>query len=455
MDKEISKQNLQNDLTEGNVGLKIINFTLPLLLGNFFQQAYNVVDSIVVGRFIGKEALAAVGANFPILFLMVALIMGFALGISIMISQFFGAKQKENIRKTVDTAYIVLFFLSLFVTFIGLVFGKYILLLIRVPEAVFDYALVYLKIIFSGMIFMFGYNGISALLRGIGDSRTPTVLLIIATIINIFLDLFFVLFLKMGVAGVAIATIISQAISFIFGVFISIKRKLLIAPRIRGISFDYNIFKRSFKLGLPSGVQQTLVALGFMALTRIVNNFGTDAIAAFTAAGRIDTFASMPIMSFGMAITTFVAQNIGANKLDRVKEGVKKTFIYSASISAIFGLIIIIFAKPLLSIFTKDQIVKNIGREYISVVASFYIFFSAMFTFNGALRGAGDTVIPMFNTLLALWILRIPFSYFLSNKYGTIGIWWGIPIAWFFGAIMAYAYYQKGNWKKKKIIQNT
>jgi len=445
----------KNDLTQGSVGLKIINFTLPLLFGNFFQQIYNVVDSIVVGKFIGKEALGAVGANFPIIFLMVALIMGIALGISIIISQYFGAKDKENLHKTVDTAYIVLFFSSILVTLFGLFFAKYILLLIKIPQNIFDMAYQYLKVIFIGMIFTFGYNGISALMRGIGDSRTPTTLLIIATIINVILDLLFVLKLKMGVLGVAVATIIAQAVAFILGIVISIRKKLIIAPRIKGISFSFSIFTKSVELGIPTGIQQVLVALGFMALTRIVNGFGTDAIAAFTAAGRIDTFASMPIMSFGMAITTFVAQNIGANNFDRVKEGVNKTFLYSALLSTVMGIIIIIFKEQLLSLFTNDFVVRRIGKEYINIVASFYLFFSIMFTFNGALRGAGDTIIPMFNSLLALWILRIPSSYLLSKKFGTMGIWWGIPIAWFFGALLAFLYYKKGNWKKKKIIQNT
>ncbi|MEJ5273705.1 MAG: MATE family efflux transporter [Spirochaetota bacterium] len=447
--------NTKNDLTEGHIGSKIINFTLPLLFGNFFQQAYNVVDSIVVGRFIGKEALAAVGANFPIIFLMVALIMGIALGISIIISQYFGAKQKEKIRIAVDTAYIVLIISALSITVIGLIFSKYILILIKTPAEIFPSALIYLKIIFIGMIFTFGYNGISALLRGIGDSRTPTLLLVVATIINIILDLLFVIYFKMGIKGVAIATVISQALSCIVGIIITIKKNLPIAPRIKNISFSFDILVKSIQLGIPTGVQQVLVSLGFMALTRIVNEFGTNAIAAFTAAGRIDTFASMPIMSFGMAITTFVAQNMGANRIDRVKEGVKKTFIYSASISVFLGFLIIIFSKYLLLIFTKDLEVQKIGQDYIKIVASFYLFFSIMFTFNGALRGAGDTIVPMFNTLISLWIMRVPLSYLLSRKFGTVGIWWGIPIAWFFGAILAYFYYRKGNWEKKKIVENT
>lgn len=386
---------------------------------------------------------------------MVALIMGIALGISIIISQYFGAKDNEKIKIAADTAYIVLFASSLIVTICGLLFGKYILILLKTPEDIYQSALIYLKIIFSGMIFTFGYNGISALLRGIGDSRTPTLLLIIATIINIILDLIFVIKLKMGIEGVAIATVISQAVSFIFAIIISVNKKLLIAPRLKNIRYSSYILLKSIELGLPTGIQQVLVSLGFMALIRIVNDFGTNAIAAFTAAGRIDSFASMPIMSFGMAITTFVAQNIGANKINRVKEGVRKTFFYSATISLTLGILIIIFSKYLLMIFTKDIEVQRIGQSYLRIVASFYIFFSAMFTFNGALRGAGDTIIPMFNTLIALWILRIPSSYILSRRFGTDGIWWGIPIAWFFGAIFAFFYYRIGRWQRKKIIQKS
>ncbi|HOV46531.1 MAG TPA: MATE family efflux transporter [Exilispira sp.] len=442
----------KNDLTTGKTGEKIINFTIPLLIGNIFQQAYNVVDSIVVGRFVGKEALAAVGANFPIINLTIAIVMGITLGISILLSQYIGAKKTESARKTVDTAYIFICITAVITSIAGFFCGRSILILLNTPLEILDDAIIYNKIIFAGLIFMFGYNTVSSLMRGIGDSKTPTVLLIIATLINIVLDLVFVLIFKLGVKGVAIATIIAQAISFFAGILILTFKKSIIAPHVKKIEFDLSILSKSLKLGLPSGIQQALVAFGFMALLRIVNGFGTDVTAAYTAAGRIDSFACMPITSFSMAITTFVAQNVGAKKIDRVMEGVKKTLIYSIVASVVIGVCIIIFSSQLMSIFTTDKTVQSIGKNYIFIVASFYIFFAIMFTFNGALRGSGETVIPMLNSIISLWILRVPCSYLLSKIIGTNGIWWGIPIAWFFGAILAFYHFQRGKWREKKVI---
>ena len=362
----------KNDLTTGKTGEKIINFTIPLLIGNIFQQAYNVVDSIVVGRFVGKEALAAVGANFPIINLTIAIVMGITLGISILLSQYIGAKKTESARKTVDTAYIFICITAVITSIAGFFCGRSILILLNTPLEILDDAIIYNKIIFAGLIFMFGYNTVSSLMRGIGDSKTPTVLLIIATLINIVLDLVFVLIFKLGVKGVAIATIIAQAISFFAGILILTFKKSIIAPHVKKIEFDLSILSKSLKLGLPSGIQQALVAFGFMALLRIVNGFGTDVTAAYTAAGRIDSFACMPITSFSMAITTFVAQNVGAKKIDRVMEGVKKTLIYSIVASVVIGVCIIIFSSQLMSIFTMDKTVQSIGKNYIFIVASFY-----------------------------------------------------------------------------------
>lgn len=442
------------DLTNGSITKNIFFFSIPMLLGNIFQQLYNVVDSIIVGQFVGKNALAAVGSSFPVMFLIIALIMGATMGSMVLISQFYGAKDSENLRKIIDTTYIFLFIVSILSTILGLIFSSTILNILKTPPEIFDDAKRYLDIMFIGMIMLYGYNGLSAVMRGVGDSKTPLYLLIASTIINIFLDLIFVLVFKWGVSGAAWATIISQGFSFIFGLIILFLRKSPIAFKFKDLVFDFKLFKKSIGIGIPSGIQQMAVALGMIALTRIVNGFGTNALAAFTIAGRIDSFAMMPAMNFSMALSTFSGQNIGANKLERVSKGLRSTLIMSSIVCIFITFFIIIFGKNLINLFNSDQIVMEIGTEYLYIVGGFYIVFSLMFIFNGVLRGAGDTFIPMLVTIASLWLVRIPISYFLSQIYGTKGIWFGIPIAWMIGAVVSFLYYKSGNWKNKIAIRS-
>ncbi len=409
------------DMTKNSPVKNIILFTIPMLIGNVFQQFYNITDSAIVGQFIGKEALAAVGASFPIMFFLIALIMGATMGITVMISQFYGAKDYENVKLTIETAYIFLFITSIIASVSGIFLNRYILVILKTPEEILESALLYINIMFYGLIFLFGYNSISAILRGLGDSKTPLYLLIISTITNIFLDLAFVILFGWGVWGVALATVISQGISFILGIIYLHKKNHLFRVNYFKLRFSKKIFLRSIKIGLPSGVQQMLVAAGMMALMRIVNNFGTDAIAAFTVAGRIDSFAMMPAMNLSMAMSTFVGQNIGAGKIDRIKTGVRSGLVFSLIISTVLSFTIIFTGKYLLKIFTNDPTVIAIGVDYFYIVAPFYVAFSTMFIFNGALRGAGDTIVPMFVTLLSLWVIRVPLSAYLSTFMGTSG----------------------------------
>ena len=444
------------DMTKGSEFKQIILFSLPMLLGNVFQQFYNVFDSIIVGQALGKEALAAVGASFPVLFLLIAMIMGITMGTTVLTSQYFGAKDMEKVKLTIETAYIFLFAATIIMTVFGYFFSGAVLHLLNTPPEVFDNAKIFIDVMFYGLIFLFGYNSISAILRGLGDSRTPLYLLIASTIINVILEILFVIVFKFGILGAAVATIIAQGVSFIGGLYYLKKRNPMLVPKLSKIRFDVDIFKLSLKIGLPSGVQQMLVAAGMMALTRLVNNHGTDAIAAFTAAGRIDAFAMMPAMNMSMAVSTFVGQNIGAGKMERVWKGLRATLIISSTISIVISLIVIFGGEHLISMFNKDQGVIDIGQSYLRIVGAFYIIFSVMFIFNGVLRGAGDTLIPMFVTLISLWIVRIPVSAYLSSRIGTDGIWWGVPIAWAVGAVLVTVYYSTGRWKtKSKYLKHT
>jgi len=442
------------DLTEGKEGKLILNFALPMLAGNVFQQMYNIVDSIIIGKVLGKEALAAVGANFPLIFALISFVVGIAIGATVIISQYFGAKQMDRVKRTIDTLYIFMFFASILITTVGMLTSKYIFQLISLPDDVIPLAVDYFNVYATGFIFFFGFQGTSAVLRGLGDSKTPLYFLIISTLTNIGLDLFFVIGLGWGVKGVALATVIAQAGAFFTIVWYLNRFHTFLDFSPLKMRFDKEIFKKSLKIGLPTGFQQTFVSLGFLALYRIVNMFGTPTIAAYTIAMRIDMFAAMPAMNFSAALSTFVGQNIGANKFERIGRGLNSTLGMTSVISVTVTILAMFFAEPLMYLFTNDAEVVAVGRQYIYVVSGFYIVFSTMFIINGVLRGAGDTFFPMIITILSLWVIRIPASYLLSLKIGTLGIWWGIPVAWAFGVIASYIYYKTGRWKLKAVVKH-
>ncbi|HSV55897.1 MAG TPA: MATE family efflux transporter, partial [Magnetospirillaceae bacterium] len=377
------------DLTEGSETREILLFAFPMLIGNVFQQTYNLVDSVVVGRFVGKQALAAVGSSFSVLFLMVALSMGVTMGFTIIIAQYFGARDKARVRAAVDTAYLVLFCAGLFLSIAGSAFVPLILDLLRVPADVAPEAKIYLRILFAGSLATFGFNGVSAILRGLGDSRTPLYLLMAASVLNIVLDLVFVVGFGWGVAGVAWATVLSQACSFAGALVVLDKRNDFARLSLRGLRFDPGILRQSLRLGIPSGIQQTLVATGMMVLTRIVNTFGTDTAAGFAAAGRLDTFAMMPAMNLSMAVSTFVGQNLGAGKPERVRKGHSSALIMGLAISLVMGAVMILAGSHLVRLFTPDAQVIRIGARYLLIVGAFYSLFAVMFINNGVLRGAG------------------------------------------------------------------
>lgn len=444
-----------NDLTRGNEGKLILRFTMPMLLGNVFQQMYNIVDSLIVGNFLGKQALAAVGASFPIIFTLISLIIGVAIGFTIVIAQYFGAKDYERVKRAIDTMYIFIFIASVVITVLGITFSEDIFRLLKLPEELIPEAKTYLNIYLTGMVFFFGFSGTSAVLRGLGDSKTPLYFLIISSIFNIVFDLLFVLVFKWGIAGVAIATVIAQAGAFVTAIVWLNRTHDLMHFSLFKLGFDREIFLKSLKIGLPSGFQNTFVALGMMALMGIVNTFGTNVIAAFSVGQRIDSFSSMFAMNFSMALSTFVGQNIGANKIERVKKGFISTMFMANSVTLVTALVIIIFGPQLMGFFTNDSEVILIGSRYLRIVSAFYLAFTSMFIVGGVMRGAGDTIIPMFITLFSLWAVRIPLAFFLSKKIGETGIWWSLPIGWITGLTLSYLYYLTGRWKTKGVVKHT
>ena len=442
------------DLTVGKKRSLILQFAWPMLLGNVFQQLYNVVDSIIVGNYLGKEALAAVGASAPIIFAMVSLIIGFSMGFTIIISQFFGAKKMDMVRRTIDTLNIFLFFSSIVISALGVYFSEDLLRLLNIPETIIEPATIYLRIYLSGLVFFFGYNSTAAILRGVGDSKTPLYFLIISTVLNIILVLLFVVVFHWGIAGASVATLISQGVAYIISVFYLNIHYKEICIKLKNLVFDWAILKKSIAIGLPTGLQITFVSIGMMALMSIVGGYGTDVIAAYSVAIRIDSFASLPAMNFSAALSSFVGQNIGAEKHERVKKGYVATLQMNAVITILMTAVILIFPGWLMKAFTPDLEVINIGKEYLYIVGGFYIVYTSMFVNNGVMRGAGDTLIPMFITLISLWLIRIPLAWYLSHHFSYQGIWWSVPLAWAVAMILSYSYYKTGRWKKKSVTKN-
>ncbi|MGL5379202.1 MATE family efflux transporter [Clostridium sp.] len=441
------------DLTTGNESKCIFNFALPMLIGSLFQQLYNTADSIIVGRFVGKDAMAAVSGATPIMFLLTSFLMGITLGFSILLSQYYGSKNMEKVKATIDTTYIFIFIASLVISVIGISLSGPILKLMNTPDSILQMSKGYLNIVFAGVLFSAGYNSISAILRGLGDSTTPLYFLIIATVINIILDVVFIIYFNMGVNGVALATVIAQSFSFIFSVIYLKKKHEVLKIRVRNLEYDKQIFKTGLKLGIPSAIQQMLFSVGNITLQSLVNGYGTSAMAAFGAGSKIEMFISLPIMNLGAAVSTFVAQNMGAGKVDRVKKGVKASVRMSLFISVFVIVLFMIFRDDLIRLFNTDLEVVSIGSNYLLTIGPFFFVIGTSFMLTSAIRGAGDSIFAMISSLISLWLARIPASYILSSVFGVEGIWMGIPIGWIVGFVVTGVYYKKGYWKNKSIIE--
>ncbi|MBO5711134.1 MAG: MATE family efflux transporter [Rikenellaceae bacterium] len=442
-----------NDFTQGSEWRQILRFALPMMLGNLFMQLYQLVDTVIVGQFIGTEALAAVGASTPVVFMTTALVTGIGIGASVVISQYFGAKKIENIQKTSDTLFIFLLAIGLVVSVAGYFFSDDILRLMQLPQESLPQGTDYLQIYLGGSILLFGYNSVAAILRGLGDSKTPLYFLIIASVLNIILDLLFILVFDWGVKGAAWATVISQGISFILSILWVNRHNTLLRIDLFRLKFDSYIFGQCIRLGLPTGIQQVCVAVGMMALMGIVNQFGFKITASYTTAQRIDSLIALPVMNFAAALTSFVGQNMGAGNLTRIKRGLKATLLMTIITCLVINTFIIIFGENIMTLFTQDSSVVKIGAECLVVLNSFYIIFGIMFVLNGMLRGAGATIFPMLTTLVALWFIRVPSAAYLSAEFGYYGIWWSYPIGWTVGMLGSVIYYLSGRWKKSGIIK--
>lgn len=448
----MDKRKGNTDLTEGKVWKVIVRFALPLLVGNLLQQFYNITDSIIVGQFLGKEALAAVSASFFIYYFIISLVIGVGSGTTVVISQLFGAKQYQKVQLAFSSFFIFMLVGGIILSIAGIIFAEPVFRLTNTPEEVIPQAVAYFRIYIGGTFLFVTFNSIISILRGVGESVRPMLFILITTVLNIAFDLLFILVFKWGIEGAARATVVSQGIGMCIALAYVNNTHPLLSIKKQDMLFDWKLFKESLKIGLPTSVQQCAIALGLIALLGIVNSFGTNTLTAYGAAGKIDTIITQAILTLSGALAAFCGQNIGAGRLDRVKKGVQFTMYTNIALGLLTFAAVYLFGNEMMRIFTKDIDVVAIGKEYLLIIGGFFIVHGALNVYNGALRGAGDTLFPMITSLVCLWLIRIPLAYYLSSWLGRNGIWWAIGISITIGLIVTFVYYKIGFWKRRRRI---
>lgn len=445
------------DLTQGTPWKRIVEFTIPMLIGNIAQQLYNTADSIIVGRYIGDNALASVGSAGPILHLLLVLFVGIAVGAGIMVAQYFGAKDRENLSRTIGTCITLTAITSGIIMVIGPLVSRPLLELLNTPPSIIDWCAGYLNIFFLGIAGFSYYNILAGVLRGLGDSVSALVFLLLSTVLNVGLDILFVSRFGLGVPGVALATVLAQGISAVFCLL-----KLLRMTE----SFDLNwsMLKPSrelslavIKLGLPSGVTQAIFSLAMIVVQSLTNSFGELVIASNVIVMRVDGFAMMPNFSFGSAMTTFTGQNIGAQRMDRVEKGSREGTIIAVAVSATLTALILVFGRYLMNVFTDTPELVALSMRMLRILAFGYIAVAVTQCLAGVMRGAGDVMAPMWISLISVVVLRVPTAYGIayltrSELYPTgrpESIFISLLVSWTLGAIITLVYYKKGPWREK------
>ncbi|WP_094607297.1 hypothetical protein SPSIL_036010 [Sporomusa silvacetica DSM 10669] len=450
------------DLTKGNEVKQIISFTIPMFIGSFFQQFYNIVDSIIVGNYVGAHALAAIGTSTPIAFFFVVTMNGFASGMAIVATQLFGAQRLDELRSVVFSTFSTLIAISLVISAGGVWAANSILkYLLKAPESILQDATTYLQIYFASLIFIFLYNAVSFLLRAIGDSRTPVYFLIISSVINALLAIFFVKEMGWGVAGAAWATFIAQglcSIGLITYTYIAIPVYRL---KLGEVAFDKKLLYMTLSQGLPNALQQAFLGVGGLALQGLVNSFGEITIAAASAAFKVEQIVNQISLNLSRAISIFTGQNIGAGNIDRVKRGLRHTLAAGAVIGLLCSAIVILFGESIIGIFldsntahtTINEQVLFQGQQYLSVTGYFFLFVFATNILAGMLRGSSDTVYTTVGTL-AIFIIRIAAAYIMAGipAIGYQCIWWSQPFMWVIGVAALWLRYKGGAWKTKSVI---
>ncbi|MBQ7839924.1 MAG: MATE family efflux transporter [Lachnospiraceae bacterium] len=445
------------NMLTGAPGKTLFFFAMPMILGNLFQQFYNMADSVIVGRFVGEDALAAVGASYALTTVFVMLAIGGGTGSSVVTSQYLGAGKYREMRTSVFTALISFLGVSIVLAALGLGFSETILRALKTPDNILDAAGIYLKIYFAGLPFLFMYNVLAAMFNAMGDSRTPLYLLIFSSILNVVLDIVFVTQFSMGVAGVAIATVMAQGISAVIS-FTLLLQKLKTygdGECQTNVYFDLQMLQKMIRVAIPTMLQQSIVSVGMLLVQSVVNGFGSSVLAGYTAGTRIESICIVPMIAMGNAVSTFTAQNMGGEKTDRVKRGYHAAYGIIACFAVLICVVLLTFKNQIIGVFMDEnanQIAFETGVSYLSFIAFFFIFIGMKAITDGVLRGSGDVVVFTAANLINLTI-RVVFANLCAPVFGVAAVWYAVPLGWTANWGISFVRYLSGKWKEKKLIQ--
>ena len=446
-----------NDLTLGKPSTALLRFSIPLFIGNLFQQIYNIVDTIVVGQLIGSTAMASVGTCGVITNLVNSAGLGLASDCCILISQYVGAKKNDKVKSSINTSVFMFVALGLLGTILGLLFIKPMLRVLNTPQDMFGYCVTYLKTVFLGILFVMLYNILNQISTALGDSKTPMYSLLVASVLNVVLDIFFTICLHMSIMGVALATVIGQGCAAIL-CYLTIKKHINALPlENKSISvFEICLCKKMAELGVPSLIQNVISSSGVLAIQSLLNSFGSITVAAYTAANKIDGIAMTPMVSLGTAMAMYTGQNVGSKKYDRVKDGFKFCNGIAFIICVILGVFIFFQTDFLMKLFVSDSaspLLFNIGKEYLHVAVFSYFIMAVMFITTGLLRGAGNVKIVFACAMLDLG-MRCLFAYVMVHYIGRYGLWLSYPFGWICSCLLCFPVYLRGKWKNSKVIES-
>lgn len=443
------------DMTSGNELKLLVSFSVPMLIGNLFQQVYNMVDSIVVGKYVSADALAAVGATGSLNFLFFSLCLGLTGGIGIIISQHFGAGDKIHVRKAIFNSIYIIVTTGIIMSLLGMFLARPVLIWLRTPGNILDDATAYMQISCAGILAVAAYNCVSSILRALGDSKTPLVFLILASLINVALDLFLVINLGLGVRGVAYATIIAQVLAAAGSLIYALKKNPYFKIKKEEMIYDAGIVRKCYRLGLPLAMQSSLIAISCVALQSVVNTFGSIVVAAFTATSRIEQLVQQPFNSLGMALSTFTGQNMGAGRQDRVKRALAGSMLITAAFSILMLVLFYTFGNDIMRVFVSDIEVIDFGTQALRITSWFYFALGTIYVVRALLNGAGDAAYAMINGCVEV-AGRIVFSntLILIPSVGKWGVWLSTALTWFITGLASFIRYKQGKWKLIKIVDN-
>jgi len=432
----------------------LLYFAVPMILGNLFQQFYNMADAIIVGKFVSEDALAAVGASYSLTTVFIMIAIGGGIGSSVIISQYLGAKEYQKMKTSIYTALISFSILSVFMLAFGVLMKERLLLSLNTPENIFDDSTLYLKIYFVGLPFLFMYNVLSSIFNALGKSKIPLYLLIFSSILNIFLDLYMVIVLHMGVAGVAIATVIAQGFSAIISFIILIKTLRNYNDLEQKLEFfNTHILKKMIYIAVPSILQQSIVSIGLVLVQSVVNGFGSSVLAGYSAATRIESICIVPMIAMSNAISTFTAQNIGAGQVDRIRKGYYAGYRIVIVFSIIIAVVVSVFHSSIISVFIDVKSGSEAfitGNSYLKFIGFFFALIGFKAITDGVLRGSGDMVVFTIANLVNLGI-RVFVAFHFAPIWGVQAVWYSVPMGWAANYIISFSRYKTGNWSKKKI----